>query len=210
MPPDTHTPLRYACGSSGLRAAPPPPSRRPPPHPPADPPPPPKLPPPGKFWQIVPGGVASGPVVVAPPPPPPGVGPDVVCCAEGVAKRAVPGKGVGVGGAGGVEAPHASGRVVASPSQRRGGRGVSGAWSEGVRPEGCRHGKLRRINAVRRSVFTKHVSFWRVFRRACQQRDHSRWCCDSFRFAGWYLTGVRAVVSIDGSMCGVRSARTSP
>ena len=37
-PPDTHTPLRYACGGSGLRAAPPPPpaelpipSRRPPP-----------------------------------------------------------------------------------------------------------------------------------------------------------------------------------
>ena len=27
-PPDTHTPLRYACGGSGLRAAPPPPPGR--------------------------------------------------------------------------------------------------------------------------------------------------------------------------------------
>ena len=38
-PPDTHTPLRYACGGSGLRAAPPPP-RPSCQYPPADPPPP--------------------------------------------------------------------------------------------------------------------------------------------------------------------------
>ena len=46
MPPDTHTPLRYACGSSGSRAAPPPRlSCQYPPPPPADPAPP-QLPPP--------------------------------------------------------------------------------------------------------------------------------------------------------------------
>ena len=72
-PPDT--PLRYACGSSGVRAAPPPrPSCQyppPPPPPPSrrPPPPHPNCPPPLKFWQIAGGGgVASGPVVVAPPP----------------------------------------------------------------------------------------------------------------------------------------------
>ena len=78
-PPPTHTPLRYACGSSGLRATPPPgraantppppphpPSHRPPPPPPAPTPPPPP-PPPRKFRQIAGGGVASGPLVVAPP-----------------------------------------------------------------------------------------------------------------------------------------------
>ena len=64
MPPYTHTPLRYACGSSGSRAAPPPPAELP-----ITPPPPPPTPPPRKFWQIAEGGVASGPVVVAPPPP---------------------------------------------------------------------------------------------------------------------------------------------
>ena len=55
-PPYTHTPLRYACGSSGLHAAPPPPTL-------------PLTPPPTrKSWQIAGGRVASAPVVVAPPP----------------------------------------------------------------------------------------------------------------------------------------------
>ena len=54
--PNTHTPLRYACCSSGSRV-PPPPAELPIPPP----------PPPRKFWQIAGGGVASGPVVVAPP-----------------------------------------------------------------------------------------------------------------------------------------------
>ena len=55
-PPDTHTPLRYACGSSGSRAAPSSPAELPiPPHPdpPAEPP------PPRKFWQIAGGGGVS-------------------------------------------------------------------------------------------------------------------------------------------------------
>ena len=69
-PPDTHTPLRHACGSSGSRAAPPPrPSCQYPPTPTLPPTPPPSAPtpPPGKFWQIGGGGgVASGLVVVAP------------------------------------------------------------------------------------------------------------------------------------------------
>ena len=60
-PPDTHTPLRYACGSSGSRAAPPPAELPipPHPHPPADPPPPPRpnCPPPARNWQIA-GGVS--------------------------------------------------------------------------------------------------------------------------------------------------------
>ena len=76
-PPDTPPPLRYACGSSGLRAAPPPgraANPPPPPTPPADPPPPPAPtappppPPPRKFWQIVGGGGCRiRTVVVAPP-----------------------------------------------------------------------------------------------------------------------------------------------
>ena len=49
MPPDT--PLRNACDSSGLRAAPPPPAKLPIP-----PPPPAPTPPPRKFWQIAGGG----------------------------------------------------------------------------------------------------------------------------------------------------------
>ena len=57
IPPCPQTPpLRNACDSSGLRAAPPPP------RPSCQCPP----PPPRKFWQIAGGGVASGPVVVAP------------------------------------------------------------------------------------------------------------------------------------------------
>ena len=79
-PPDTHTPpLRYACGSSGSRAAPPPPRPcqslgrvthlpftiyppaelpiPPHPHPPADPPPPPQPPPPS-FGRWLGGGVS--------------------------------------------------------------------------------------------------------------------------------------------------------
>ena len=72
MSPDTHTPLRYACGSSGLRAAP-----APPPAQPSCQYPPPTLPltspPPRQVltdrWGG--GGVASGPFVVAPRGQPP-------------------------------------------------------------------------------------------------------------------------------------------
>ena len=69
-PLDAHTPLRYACGSSGSRAPPPPAELPipPPPHLPPTHPPRPNCPPPRrKFWQIAGGGVASEPVVVAPP-----------------------------------------------------------------------------------------------------------------------------------------------
>ena len=68
MPPDTHTPLRYACGSSGSRAAPPPLGTPPPAELPIPPPPPLQLPPP--LLQVLTdswGWVASGPIVVAPP-----------------------------------------------------------------------------------------------------------------------------------------------
>ena len=66
MPPDT--PLRYACDSSGLHAAPPPPATLPIPPPPTLPPTPPPPQPPSPSLTDSWGGVASGPVVVAPPP----------------------------------------------------------------------------------------------------------------------------------------------
>ena len=61
MPPDTHTPLRYACGSSGLRAAPPllgPPRRAPPP----------TLPPRSTRGRGM-GGTGEGEGAATPPPP---------------------------------------------------------------------------------------------------------------------------------------------
>ena len=60
-PPDTLTPLRYACGSSGSRAAPPSPADLPIPPLPPTPPPPQVL---GDIW----GGVTSEPAVVPRPP----------------------------------------------------------------------------------------------------------------------------------------------
>ena len=65
MPPDTHTPLRYACGSSGLRAAPPPPGRaaNTPPPPSRQPPPP---PPPASFDRYL-GGMSHQDQLLSPP-----------------------------------------------------------------------------------------------------------------------------------------------